>query len=129
MSRLRLLVVAAAMSGGVVGCAHCDTCDDFPAPCTGPGCGVAAAYAGPGVGMEGVVEMPAGQVAPTPMPSPLPPAAPEAGSQPGPFSAPATPPAATAPAPPPEAGGTSSVANPPAGAPAASPPPPTLPDP
>ena len=38
MSRISLLLVAVAVAGGVVGCAQCDTCDDFPAPCTGPNC-------------------------------------------------------------------------------------------
>ena len=31
MSRSRLLLVAVALAAGDVGCAHCDTCDDFPA--------------------------------------------------------------------------------------------------
>ena len=39
MSRSYLLLVAAALAAGGFGCAHCDTCDDFPAPCTGPNCG------------------------------------------------------------------------------------------
>jgi hypothetical protein len=39
MSRISLLLVAAVVAAGVVGCAQCDTCDDFPAPCTGPNCG------------------------------------------------------------------------------------------
>ncbi len=39
MSRISLLMVAAVVAAGVVGCAQCDTCDDFPAPCTGPNCG------------------------------------------------------------------------------------------
>jgi hypothetical protein len=38
MSRSSLLLMAALAAGGF-GCAHCDTCDDFPAPCTGPNCG------------------------------------------------------------------------------------------
>ena len=38
MLRINLLV-AVAVAAGVVGCAQCDTCDDFPAPCTGPNCG------------------------------------------------------------------------------------------
>ncbi len=33
---LGMVVVAAS---GFSGCAVCDTCDDFPTPCTGPGCG------------------------------------------------------------------------------------------
>ena len=47
MSRISLLLVAAAVAGGVVGCAQCDTCDDFPAPCTGPNCGGNAAMLAP----------------------------------------------------------------------------------
>lgn len=39
MSRPSLLVLAASAAAFAVGCAHCDTCDDFPAPCTGPYCG------------------------------------------------------------------------------------------
>ena len=39
MSRISLLVVAVAVAAGVVGCAQCDTCDDFPTPCIGPNCG------------------------------------------------------------------------------------------
>ena len=38
MTRFALLVVGMALVG-VTGCAQCDTCDDFPAPCTGPNCG------------------------------------------------------------------------------------------
>jgi len=38
MSRISLLM-AVAVAAGVVGCAQCDTCDDFPAPCVGPNCG------------------------------------------------------------------------------------------
>jgi hypothetical protein len=39
MKRPSLLVLAASLAAVAVGCAHCDTCDDFPAPCTGPNCG------------------------------------------------------------------------------------------
>ncbi len=43
MSRIHGLGLVAlaglALTMGSVGCAHCDTCDDFPAPCTGPNCG------------------------------------------------------------------------------------------
>jgi hypothetical protein len=55
MSRSSLLLVAAALAAGGSGCAHCDTCDDFPAPCTGPNCGYQGypigpeIHAGPGV--------------------------------------------------------------------------------
>ena len=38
MTRFALLVVGLALAG-VTGCAQCDTCDDFPAPCVGPNCG------------------------------------------------------------------------------------------
>ena len=48
MSRLSSLLVAAGLAAGTVGCAQCDTCDDFPAPCIGPNCGVAGAYGGSG---------------------------------------------------------------------------------
>jgi len=48
MLRINLLV-AVAVATGVVGCAQCDTCDDFPAPCTGPNCG--QAYGIPGDAM------------------------------------------------------------------------------
>ena len=40
MSRsLLLLTAAASLAVGALGCAHCDTCDDFPTPCTGANCG------------------------------------------------------------------------------------------
>ena len=38
MTRFFFLMVGLALVG-VSGCAQCDTCDDFPAPCTGPNCG------------------------------------------------------------------------------------------
>lgn len=38
MMRSRLLSMAAILGLGVTGCVHCDTCDDFPVPCSGPGC-------------------------------------------------------------------------------------------
>jgi hypothetical protein len=38
MLRLSALLVAAGLSIVAVGCAQCDTCDDFPAPCNGPNC-------------------------------------------------------------------------------------------
>ena len=41
MTRPSLLVLAASAAAFAIGCAHCDTCDDFPAPCTGPNCGQA----------------------------------------------------------------------------------------
>lgn len=33
------LMLAGLVASGIVGCAQCDTCDDFPVPCTGPNCG------------------------------------------------------------------------------------------
>lgn len=33
MVRFSLLLVAVALAAGTSGCAHCDTCDDFPTPC------------------------------------------------------------------------------------------------
>ncbi len=45
MTRISLMV-AVAMAAGVVGCAHCDTCDDFPAPCAGPNCGPSSGATG-----------------------------------------------------------------------------------
>ncbi len=38
MLRISLLVAIGAMASAF-GCAQCDTCDDFPAPCVGPNCG------------------------------------------------------------------------------------------
>jgi hypothetical protein len=38
MLRLSALLVAAGLSIVAFGCAQCDTCDDFPAPCSGPNC-------------------------------------------------------------------------------------------
>ena len=38
MTRFALLLLGLALAGAT-GCAQCDTCDDFPAPCTGPNCG------------------------------------------------------------------------------------------
>ena len=39
MSRTSLLLAAFTLAAGMTGCTHCDTCDDFPTPCTGPNCG------------------------------------------------------------------------------------------
>ena len=39
MSRTSLLLAAFTLAAGMTGCTHCDTCDDFPAPCNGPNCG------------------------------------------------------------------------------------------
>jgi hypothetical protein len=57
MSRYTLLLLAGSLTAmaGAVGCTHCDTCDDFPTPCSGPNCGLQGyvpygtdAAAGPG---------------------------------------------------------------------------------
>ncbi len=39
MTRLSAVLMAAGLAAGAIGCAHCDTCDDFPTPCVGPNCG------------------------------------------------------------------------------------------
>jgi hypothetical protein len=61
MTRLHAYVVAAGLGAGAVGCAHCSTCDDFPAPCVGPNCG-----GGPN-GAYAMASGPAGYPAPTGM--------------------------------------------------------------
>ena len=38
MTRYAFLAVGLALAAAS-GCAQCDTCDDFPAPCVGPNCG------------------------------------------------------------------------------------------
>ena len=43
--RLKSLGLVVGLAMGAVGCAQCDTCDDFPAPCQGPNCGGAYAAA------------------------------------------------------------------------------------
>ena len=90
MSRSSLLLMAALAAGGF-GCAHCDTCDDFPAPCTGPNCGFQGYPIGaelPGAPVDPIpagpsdlvpVGPPLGGPAAEPTPSPLSPA-PPAGS-------------------------------------------------
>ncbi len=55
MTRSRLLSLAAILAGGLAGCAHCDTCDDFPVPCTGPGCNTSMRTMGPGPIMGGPI--------------------------------------------------------------------------
>ena len=44
MSRLSTMLLAGSLALAGVGCTHCDTCDDFPTPCTGPNCGGMAGY-------------------------------------------------------------------------------------
>ena len=38
MKRFAFVAVGLALAAAT-GCAQCDTCDDFPAPCVGPNCG------------------------------------------------------------------------------------------
>jgi hypothetical protein len=81
MSRSRCFAVGLLLAVGAVGCAHCDTCDDFPTPCIGGNCGGGSAFM-PGMAMaptsaEGAPATSApGSTTPAP------------GSQPGPFSTP-----------------------------------------
>ena len=74
MSRSRLLLAFALMTAlGTFGCAHCDTCDDFPAPCVGPNCGGGAGYAAPGpVQYGGPTASPTGMNVPAAAPVPPP---------------------------------------------------------
>ncbi len=44
MSRLRAFLAISGLAMSTWGCAQCDTCDDFPAPCVGPNCGMGAGY-------------------------------------------------------------------------------------
>lgn len=67
MPRPRQLVLAASLAAFAVGCAHCDTCDDFPAPCTGPNCGYPYQSAYPfegGTHIEPIVTGPTTMMAP-----------------------------------------------------------------
>lgn len=100
MSRISLLLVAGAVAAGVVGCAQCDTCDDFPAPCTGPNCGQSSPgildYLPPGPGQPARTEMPTMSTGSTPMNDA---AGPAPTAPPTPPVDPTTPPAATEPAP------------------------------
>ena len=41
MARSRFFFVASLFAVGAAGCAHCDTCDNMPVPCSGPGCSAA----------------------------------------------------------------------------------------
>ncbi len=34
-----ILIMFGLVIAATTGCAQCDTCDDFPAPCVGPNCG------------------------------------------------------------------------------------------
>ena len=100
MSRPSLLVLAASAAAIAVGCAHCDTCDDFPAPCTGPNCGYPYQGAFPidgganvvGPMMEGPIVGAPIVSSPTTMPSITPP-------EPTPSGSSSTPPPGPSPAP------------------------------
>ncbi len=109
MSRINLLV-AVAVASAAVGCAQCDTCDDFPAPCIGPNCGqnsytppgyVAPTMGGGGAPTAGPVQDaapadPAGPAAPDAPPADAP--APPADAPAPPASGPVSPPTPTDPA-------------------------------
>ena len=92
----RLAIVAAlGLAAGAIGCAHCDTCDDFPAPCVGGTCGGPPVMAAPPPMAMGPTILEAAPLTSTP-------AAPAPAGR-GPFSAPAAPapaPSDTPPTPP-----------------------------
>jgi hypothetical protein len=89
MLRRNLLSAAVLMAAGAMGCAHCDTCSDFPSPANAP------AYGGgmPVFGALGVAD-----AAPTSMTTPVDDAAPAAPAAPVIDSKPSTPPPPSAPA-------------------------------
>src|SRR5205807_756681 len=73
---------AAALAAGAIGCTQCDTCDDFPTPCTGPNCGgggygppesiygpVTTSVTVPANGPATIAPAPATDVEPPPLPS------------------------------------------------------------
>lgn len=76
MSRSRHLVMAVLIgSAGAIGCAHCDTCDEFPTPCLGGDClGGAAALPVPvmAMGPSAVVTDGGGDPIAAPAPGPGP---------------------------------------------------------
>ena len=85
MSKFRFLSAALTVAALAIGCTHCDTCDDFPAPCLGGNCmGSASGYAGaPPVGMNGPMNGNAGAMpGPAANYSPPAPGAPAAGVAP-----------------------------------------------
>jgi hypothetical protein len=90
MSRFSLLLVSGLVAAGLIGCTQCDTCDDFPTPCTGPNCG----YQGPPGMPGGYPPVSTGPMAPGPADVAPPPAAPSS-------APPSSAPPAGAPAPPP----------------------------
>lgn len=81
MLRFKFALLAVSLAAGAVGCAQCDTCDDFPAPCVGGRCGPQAAghFAMSGVGPhQGQVMLPPG----APMPPGVPATAPNTPADP-----------------------------------------------
>ena len=98
MSRISLLVTL-VVAGGFVGCAQCDTCDDFPAPCVGPNCGQNMAYGPPALSPTMGMGPAAGPMAPmAPAVSDAAPEAPPIPSAPA-MPDPSVPPAGSAPMP------------------------------
>jgi hypothetical protein len=81
--RSTFLVLASVLAVSAAGCAHCDTCDDFPLNCTAGNCGQIpdmpgeVAMIGPGAG---IVESPQ-------PPQGTPAGGPPATTQPGAFNA------------------------------------------
>lgn len=92
MPRSNLLPLVALWAAGVVGCAHCDICDDFPAPCNGPGCYTGGAAGAPMPVTNTAASMPgpvssansSGTAMPPPPVDLPPPAGVDAGAQPSP---------------------------------------------
>ncbi len=79
----RLPWAAAALASIAVGCAHCDTCDDFPLPCSGGNCGVSTLPVGPTVITSPVVSAyPAETVISQPVDSTAKPPAPTSSTSP-----------------------------------------------
>ncbi|WP_152050412.1 hypothetical protein [Tautonia marina] len=108
MPRPRQLVLAASLAAFAVGCAHCDTCDDFPAPCTGPNCGYPYQSAYPfegGTHIEPIITGPTTVLAPTQM-------APGSVISTPPNGAPSVQPPSPAPAQAPSSGSSSSASEP-----------------
>lgn len=95
MLRFGLVLMAVALAAGTVGCAQCDTCDDFPTPCIGTNCGFqgypapSGTYTTPTMTVVGPT-IPA-EAAPAPAPTPSTTGAPAPGPSTGPE---VTPPAA-----------------------------------
>jgi len=77
MVRIKLGLLAAALTAGaVVGCAQCDTCDDFPTPCLGGNCGPQPGHPGVAAGTYTLVTPDHGGPMMLPPGAPLPPGVP-----------------------------------------------------